>query len=160
MEIENLDDYLYEIRVRRVEYAKHYPDGFWRVIAEPWFMDIGPAKAKEYGFEAFLFLGPRAHIVDICGCHFRWRKLTENAPAGDWTPSLLNAVRDGFGYGVILSVMTGIMPGFDMVAGNPFSPEALAEALANDYWHDGQKIDDRAVTLANAIPVTEFFYDE
>lgn len=155
MEIENLDDYLYEIRVRRVEYKKHYPPSFWGAIAVPWFEDIGPRKAREYGFEAFLFLGPRAHIVDICGCHFRWRKLLADGH-NLTSPSMLNALRDGFGYSVILSVMTGILPVWERLTGCTDAEEDIS-TLRNLYWDNiNQPIDDVAVTLAHAVPLLEF----
>lgn len=155
MEIDSLDAYLYEIRVRQVEYRKHYPLNFWVDVAEPWFTRIGPPKARQYGFEAFLKFGPKAHIVDICGCYYRWKNMAK-AGVRLYDHDMMNALRDGFGYGVILSVMTGHLPDWESLLEPPLAAAADIDQLVFLFWEGDLPIDQRAVTMAHRIPVAAY----
>ena len=71
-------------------------------------------------------------------------------------PDMLNALRDGFGYGVILSVMTGHLPNWDSFLEPPLDTEADIGQLVCLYWERDFPIDQNAVTIAHRIPAAAY----
>lgn len=83
---------------------KDCPSDYADQVVWPWFNQIAPVKAKEYGIECWQRLGVRALVVDTNACFYRWKRLRALRihPESD---VYLNALRDCFGYSVMIGVL-------------------------------------------------------
>lgn len=120
---------------------------FWKDIGIPWFAFVFPEKHKLYGSEGLQLLGPLHCISDFIGCFSRWKRMKEQGIMLDH-PSLLDAVSDAFGYAVLMSTTSKIMPLWERVNVSDGTPQSDADMLLGLYWNDLQAVDRAAVTIA------------
>lgn len=152
-----LESYLDELQVWHVRLRtilRLHDAAWYTTIVQPWFEDIAPRKAEEYGIECWLRLGARALVVDTNACYYRWKRLSEIGRTLD-DPAMLNALRDGFGYAVMLAVVAEEDATWMSLVKivKQSDPYVLNEQLIEEVWECGRLTGatERALGLAWAM---------
>lgn len=100
----DLQQYLSKLVLLHLEYLDNLPSDYYHCVVRPWFLEIAPRKAEEYGIGCWQRMGPLALLADVSACFYRWDRLRELGSSFEY-PAMRNALRDAFGYSVMLRVM-------------------------------------------------------
>lgn len=147
MNLEEFADERYRVQKYLFEITPVEHEGYVKQIMSPWFTGIAPKKAAQYGTACWERMGPRALLVDINACFYRWENLYNK---GHWEPedysAMENALVDSFGYCVMLAVISHCLPSPEMF--KKATPVVLNEVLLHDYWQEQSAWWSRGVGLA------------
>lgn len=117
---------------------------FWSQVAMPWFVEIAPVKAPEYGVDCIERMGPLGVMAEVSGCFYRFKRQTELGRSFYRDPMMRNAIIDAFGYAVILRIVVdGGGEDWDRhwhIVTTHKDPEWFNEEMLTRYWDGNAKM--------------------
>jgi hypothetical protein len=130
-----LDEYLNKLSQFKKHARNTCPDvRFIDDIIDPWFDEIAPARAYQYGVKGMTRFGARGVFAQQINCYSRWERFKEMDFHVDWTDTM----RDMFGFGVIMNIVIGKAPTkvewSEMVWGSMGSAEEIFEVMVARLW--------------------------
>lgn len=105
----NNDDHrrwLYAIEDALRDSKVDIPDAYWTGVVEYWLDEVAFVKNEEYGTECWERLGPKALVVDISACYYRWENLKKIDNNTFERQAMKNAIVDAFGYAMLYTECT------------------------------------------------------
>lgn len=131
-----LERLLEEVDLWHGEFTASYPDqGFINTIANPWFEDIAPDRARAYGVMGLNELGEKGVVAQLFNCYLRWKTAEDGE---DWWGIHWDNFRDAFGYAVLMAVVNGVSPleaqGWPWERWAESSPMFQYEVLKKEAW--------------------------